>query len=121
MSCISNNDFQSHERLYSFEIHAISLFSLSLVEYCTLQSWALFRTLIITCIYMKTNISYPSYLNISQNLHFYQQRRIKCCFLYLLIHELKLSFSVKESIGEIKDLFNLNLIFVKENQLPLGK
>ena len=31
-----------------------------LVEYCTpLQSWALFRTLSITCIYMKTNISSP--------------------------------------------------------------
>ena len=55
---LKQNAFQSDERLYSFEIHAISLFSLSLRNIAA-RRFKLFRTLSITCIYMKTNISYP--------------------------------------------------------------
>ena len=45
-----------------------------LVEYCTLQSWALFGTLSITCINMKTNISFPA----TNSLHSYQQEISEC-------------------------------------------
>ena len=45
-----------------------------LVEYCTLQSWALFGTLSITCINMKTNIYFPA----TYSLHSYQQEISEC-------------------------------------------